>query len=265
MGLMQVNGVSLEVEQIAGEPGGQKPTLVFLHEGLGSVAMWNHKAGPWPQALCAALGAPGLVYSRQGYGQSDTVPDVRGKGRHGPDFMHIQACEVLPALLHSLHIKHPVLVGHSDGGTIALLHAARHLVSACVVLAPHVKVEDVSIDSIEKARAAFEQGELRAKLQRFHADVDMAFWQWCDVWLSQAFRSFDIRQQCRHIQAPVLALQGRQDVYGTLAQIEEIEPAGFIQRTVLEACGHSPHRDQRETVTQEIRSFLQQHVAALRS
>jgi pimeloyl-ACP methyl ester carboxylesterase len=264
MGMIDIKGVALEVQTLNPARIGQAPALVFLHEGLGSVALWSSKEGSWPQALCDALGCPGLVYSRLGYGQSDPIPDVRGAGRHGPDFMHRQAWEVLPELLAQLQIERPILIGHSDGGTIALLHASRHPVQACVVLAPHVRVEDISIASIQAAQEQYLKGDLRARLSRFHADVDVAFWQWCDVWLSQAFRSFDIRQQCRHIQAPVLALQGRQDVYGTLAQIEEIEPAGFIQRTVLEACGHSPHRDQRETVTQEIRSFLQQHVAALR-
>ena len=230
-----------------------------------SLIIYSSKHHMNTEKVAQATACKALVYSRQGYGLSDPIPDVRGAGRHGPDFMHRQAWEVLPELLAQLQIERPILIGHSDGGTIALLHASRHPVQACVVLAPHVRVEDISIASIQAAQEQYLKGDLRTRLSRFHADVDVAFWQWCDVWLSQAFRSFDIRQQCRHIQAPVLALQGRQDVYGTLAQIEEIEPAGIVQRTVLEACGHSPHRDQRETVTQEIRSFLQQHVAALRS
>jgi pimeloyl-ACP methyl ester carboxylesterase len=263
MSMINIKGIGLEIQLIEAPGARTGPTLVFLHEGLGSVAMWGSKQGPWPQALCAALGCRGLVYSRQGYGQSDPVADVRGTGRHGADYMHRQAWEVLPELLAQLDIESPVLVGHSDGGTIALLHAARHAVSACVVMAPHVMVEPVSVRSIEAAKKAFEQGDLRERLKRFHRDVDVAFWQWCDVWLSVEFASFDIRDLCRTIQAPVLAIQGEEDAYGSLAQIEQIEPAGFIERLVLPDCGHSPHRDQRETVTAAISRFLRSQVTAL--
>jgi pimeloyl-ACP methyl ester carboxylesterase len=256
MTMVKIKGIGLEIERIDAASGGRLPTLVFLHEGLGSVAMWGSKHGPWPQALCAALGWPGLVFSRQGHGQSDPIADVRGAGRHGPDYMHRQAWHVLPELLAQLGIERPVLVGHSDGGTIALLHAARHPVRACVVMAPHVMVEPVSISSIEAAKVAFEQGDLRQRLARFHRDVDVAFWQWCDVWLSEPFSHFDIRELCRHITAPVLAIQGLDDAYGTLAQIQDIEPAGSIERLVLPQCGHSPHRDQRDAVTRAISRFL---------
>jgi pimeloyl-ACP methyl ester carboxylesterase len=265
MAMINIKGIGLEFERIEAPAGGQGPTLVFLHEGLGSVSMWGGKQGPWPQALCAALGWPGLVYSRQGYGLSDPIPDVRGQGRHGADYMHRQACEVLPELLTRLGIESPVLVGHSDGGTIALLHAARHTVRACVVMAPHVMVEPVSLEAIRSARAAFEQGDLRDRLKRFHRDVDGAFWQWCDVWLSEPFSHFDIRDECRRISAPVLAIQGVDDAYGTLAQIEQIEPAGPIERLVLQACGHSPHRDQREVVTRSISRFLNSLVPTRRA
>ena len=265
MGMINIKGTPLEVETMAATGSATGPTLVFLHEGLGSVSMWGSKEGPWPQALCQMLDLPGVVYSRQGYGQSAPIADVRGRGRHGPDFMHRQAWEVLPELLSRLGIERPILVGHSDGGTIALLHAARHRVAACVVMAPHVKVEDVSVTSIEAAKKAYETGDLRQRLMRFHAQVDVAFWQWCDVWLSPAFRAFDIRPLCRDIQDPVLAIQGREDVYGTLAQIDEIEPAGIIERLVLDACGHAPHRDQRLAVTQAMAGFLRQHVPALRA
>lgn len=254
--MIRIKGIGLEIEPIDAPHGATGPTLVFLHEGLGSVAMWHGKPGPWPQALCAALGWPGLVFSRQGYGASDPIPDVRGAGRHGADYMHRQAWEVLPALLAQLGIENPVLVGHSDGGTIALLHAARYPVRACVVMAPHVMVEPISIASIQAAKRAYEQGDLRERLVRFHRDVDGAFWQWCDVWLSAAFARFDIRALCRQITAPVLAIQGRDDAYGTLAQIEHIEPVGPIERLVLSDCGHSPHRDQRDAVTQAISRFL---------
>ena len=248
-----VHGVRLDIQRIAAPAGRPAAPIVFLHEGLGSVAMWRD----WPASVCAAAGRAGIVYSRRGYGASDPVADVRGAGRLAPDYMHREAFEVLPALLRELGVDAPVLLGHSDGGSIALLHASRYPLAACVVLAPHVIVEDVSVRSIEQARVAFESGGLRDRLARYHADVDGAFWQWNDVWLSAGFRSFDIRPECRRIRAPVLALQGVDDPYGTLRQVQEIAPtAGRFELHALPACGHSPHRDQPATVTATITDFL---------
>jgi len=258
MELIDIKGVRLEVQRIEGAAHTTTSPLVFLHEGLGSVAMWRGREGSWPQALCTATGRSGIVYSRQGYGQSDPVPDVRGAGRLKPDYMHREAWDVLPALLDALGVSQPpVLVGHSDGASIALLHASRYPVQACVVMAPHVMVEDISIQSIEQARLAFESGGLRERLARYHADVDVAFWQWNDAWLSPAFRSFDIRGDCRRITAPVLAIQGLDDAYGTMRQIEEIAPTlGPLQLLAIAQCGHSPHRDQPAQVTDLIAQFV---------
>ncbi len=198
-----------------------------------------------------------MITSRRGYGGSDAVADVRTSGRLQPDYMHREAWEVLPALLARLGIPRPVLVGHSDGGTIALLHASRFPVEACVVMAPHVIVEDLSVAAITQAREAFLNGGLRERLARFHADVDGAFWQWNDIWLSEDFRTFDIREPCRHIAAPLLAIQGVDDPYGTMAQIDDIAAcAPQTQLLKLSACGHSPHRDQPEAVIEAIRAFL---------
>lgn len=260
---VSVYGIALEVHRIAATTYGMHPTLVFLHEGLGSVSMWRD----WPMWLCQNIGCAGLVYSRQGYGLSDPVPDVRGpsvelaqqrRGRLQADYMHREALFVLPQLLQALGIEQPVLIGHSDGGTIALLHAAHRAVHACIVMAPHVMVEDISIQAILQAREAYETGSLRERLKRFHADVDGAFWQWNDVWLSEAFRAFDIRPCLSDIQAPVLAIQGQDDPYGSMAQIDEIvRHAPHTQLLKLTNCGHSPHRDQALAVTQAIQTFLQ--------
>lgn len=248
---IRILGVSLEVARIPGPP--EQPTLVFLHEGLGSVALWRD----WPAVLCQRLGLPGLVYSRQGYGESDSRRDVRGAGRLHPDYMHLEARAVLPQLLEQTGLQQPILIGHSDGGTIALLHAAQHPVTACIVMAPHVMVEEVSVLSIEAAREAFERGPLRSRLAPFHADVEGAFWQWNDVWLSEAFRSYDIRQEIAVIRAPLLAIQGEDDPYGTMAQIDDIATAvPHAQLVKLPQCGHSPHRDQPEAVAQAIGDFL---------
>ena len=253
MELVQVNGVKLEVARIAGARGSELAPIIFLHEGLGSVAMWRN----WPAQACEATGRAGIAFSRRGYGASGAVPDVRGAGRLKPDYMHNEALNVLPELLATLDIHQPVLLGHSDGGTIALLHAASHPVTACIVMAPHVIVEDVSIASIEQARNAYERGDLRDRLEKFHADVDGAFWQWNDIWLNPAFREFDIRPECRRITAPVLAIQGIDDPYGTLRQIDEIAPtAGPFTKEVLAACGHSPHRDQPARTIELVARFL---------
>lgn len=268
MNRTDIDGVHLEIAHIPG-PGHLAP-LVFLHEGLGSVAMWHQQGRHWPSELCAATGRAGWVYSRRGYGQSDPVADMRGAprwqgawhvGRHEPDYMHLEAHQVLPALLARLGVTKPVLIGHSDGATIALLHAASHPVSACVAIAPHVMVEDVSIRAIEQARELFAAGtgerSLRQRLARYHADVDNAFWQWNDVWLSEAFRRFDIRDACKAIQAPLLAVQGTEDEYGTLAQLQEIQRAvPHGQLFEMPDCGHSPHRDQPVRLTAAIVQFL---------
>ena len=255
MQAIDIDGVRLEVAAIAapaGSPAGRAP-LVFLHEGLGSIALWRD----WPASLCAATGRAGWVYSRRGYGQSSAVPNVRGAGRLQPDYLHREALHVLPRLLAALGLERPVLVGHSDGATIALIHAAHHPVAACVVMAPHLMVEDVSVRSIEQARHAYQHGPLRQRLARFHADVDGAFWQWNDIWLSPAFRAFDIRDECRAITAPLLAIQGLDDEYGTLAQIHDLQRAAPHARLLeVPACGHSPHRDQPSAVNAAIAAFL---------
>jgi pimeloyl-ACP methyl ester carboxylesterase len=249
---IEVNGVALELERVPGPEGSMRSPIVFLHEGLGSVSMWRD----WPRQVCEASGRAGFVYSRRGYGKSETIADVRGTGRLKPDYMHREALDALPGLLASLHVPTPVLLGHSDGATISLIHAAHFPVRGCIVMAPHVLVEDISVRSIEQARVAYETTDLRSRLARYHDEVDVAFWQWNDIWLDPAFRGFDIRAECRGIHAPLLAIQGQDDAYGTLRQIEEIETAGTVDRVVLPQCGHSPHKDQPELTKERVVQFL---------
>lgn len=262
---VDIGDIFLELRHIAPPAGAdaRRAPLIFLHEGLGSIAMWRD----WPDSLCAATGRAGWVYSRQGYGRSSPVADVRGaprehadgsrSGRLLPDYMHREALQVLPQLLARLGVERPVLVGHSDGATIALIHAAAHPVTACVVLAPHVMVEDISVQSIEEARQAYQDTDLRQRLARYHDDVDVAFWQWNDVWLSPAFRDFDIRDEVRAIRAPLLAIQGHDDAYGTMAQIDDLAAAVPHARLLkLAGCGHSPHKDQPEAVNAAIAAAL---------
>ena len=231
--------------------------LIFLHEGLGSIAMWQGRTVDWPLQVCRAAGRAGWVYSRRGYGQSPAIPDVRGTGRLRADYMHREAWEVLPSLLKDWGAENPVLIGHSDGATIALLHAARFPVAGCVVMAPHLLVEDMTISAIAASKKAYVEGDLRQKLMKYHADVDCAFWQWNDVWLSQAFRSFDIREECKTISAPVLALQGSDDAYGSLRHLDELQTAGRVERHVLPNCGHSPHKDQAQKSLDLVAGFLE--------
>jgi pimeloyl-ACP methyl ester carboxylesterase len=233
------------------------PLMVFLHEGLGSVSMWRD----FPQALCEALPCRGLVYSRPGYGQSTPrAPDAP----LAPDFMHRQAHELLPALLKALGID-PLreklwLLGHSDGGSIALLYAARFpdQVAAAIVLAPHILVEEVSVASITEARQAYAQSDLRQRLARHHADVESAFRGWNDIWLHPEFRHWNISQEIAAITCPLLAVQGVNDEYGTLEQVRGIARVTPQCRVVeWSECGHSPHRDQRDRLIQAAREFFQ--------
>jgi pimeloyl-ACP methyl ester carboxylesterase len=249
-----VAGRALRIEhQWLGRERAGQPLMVFLHEGLGSLAMWK----AFPQRLADALGWRGLVYSRPGYGRS--TPRAPGEA-WAQDFMHHQAQQVLPALLDSLDVEGPYfLFGHSDGASIALLHAAAFpgRVAGAVVLAPHILVEDLSVASIEKAREAYETTDLRDRLARYHDDPDSAFRGWNDIWLHPGFRGWNIAAELEAIRCPVLAIQGVDDEYGTLAQIHGIA-ARVPGTTLLELpqCGHSPHRDQPERVISAVQAFV---------
>jgi pimeloyl-ACP methyl ester carboxylesterase len=232
------------------------PLIVFLHEGLGSLSMWKD----FPAALCDAIGARGLVYSRPGYGRS--TPRVADDAWEA-DFLHRQAHEVLPALFRALRIDpvrdRPWLFGHSDGGSIALLFAARLVrqVAGLIVVAPHIFVEDVGLASIANAREAYLQTDLRTRLAKYHDDPESAFWGWNDIWLHDSFKPWSIREDIAAIDCPVLAVQGIDDEYGTMAQIQGIAQV-LPQTELLElpACGHSPHRDQRDALIAACRRFV---------
>ena len=239
------------------------PLVVFLHEGLGSVSMWKG----FPQLACEAAGCRGLVYSRPGYGRSTPRrPDESWT----IDFMHRQAHDVLPALLHALGVDagtasvsdRPWLFGHSDGGSIALLHAAQFpdQVAGVIVMAPHIKVEEFGLVSIRAAREAYRHGTLRDGLARHHDDPDSAFNGWNDIWLDPAFTAWNIEAELANIRCPLLAVQGEDDPYGTMAQIDGI-PARAPQTELvkLASCGHSPHRDQAQAMIKATSRFIQRH------
>jgi pimeloyl-ACP methyl ester carboxylesterase len=232
------------------------PLVVFLHEGLGSLSMWRD----FPARLCAATRCRGLVYSRPGYGRS--TPRA-AEEEWEPDFMHHQAFDVLPALVEALHVdtvlRPPWLLGHSDGGSIALLHAARYpqRVAGLVVLAPHIMVEDLALASIAAARRAYVETDLRERLARHHDDPDSAFWGWNRIWLHPPFRHWSIEAEIEAITCPVLAVQGLADEYGTLEQIRGIARR-LPQTQLLELadCGHSPQRDQPERLIEAVGLFI---------
>jgi len=251
MAFTTVAGQRLEIEQIAAARAGA-PTLVLLHEGLGSVALWRD----FPAKLAARTGASALVYSRRGYGKSDRLA-----APHKPDYMHHEALVVLPALLQELAVSDPILIGHSDGASIALIHAGsgRWPMRALVLEAPHVFVEDVTVASIEQARTAYGTTDLAKRLARYHGDPDHAFWGWNDIWLDPAFRSWNIEASLPGVRYPVLAIQGADDEYGTLAQIDAIERgvSGPFERLVLADCKHSPHRDQETATLEAMARFIE--------
>jgi pimeloyl-ACP methyl ester carboxylesterase len=227
------------------------PALVFLHEGLGSIRQWRD----FPQRLCDACGLRGLVYDRYGYGQSDVLAEPRV----ALDFMHREALESLPGLLAGLRLEAPVLVGHSDGASIALIHAGGgHPARAVVAMAPHVFVEDISVRSIERARRQFETTDLRERLRKYHRDPDKTFHLWNDAWLDPDFRRWNIEEYLPKLRCPLLAIQGADDEYGTLAQLEAIarQAGGPCELLELPACGHAPFRDQPEIVLDAIAKFI---------
>jgi pimeloyl-ACP methyl ester carboxylesterase len=238
----------------------QAPLMVFLHEGLGSLTLWRD----FPARLCDALGWRGLVYSRPGYGRS--TPRAAAES-WGSDFMHRQAHEVLPALLAALGVDtardKPWLFGHSDGGSIALLYAARFTdrIAGAIVLAPHILVEELSVASIAKARDAYRTNGLRERLARYHDDPDSAFWGWNDIWLHPSFRHWTIEGEIGTIACALLAIQGLDDEYGTLEQIRGIARRVPHTRLLeLARCGHSPHRDLPEVVLREASGFVADHL-----
>jgi pimeloyl-ACP methyl ester carboxylesterase len=227
------------------------PTLVLLHEGLGSIAQWRD----FPARLAAATGCAALVYSRLGYGQSDPIT-----ARRAVDYMHDEALTTLPALREALAIADAILIGHSDGASIALIHAGagRWPLRGLILEAPHVFVEEVGIASIAAAKEAYRASDLRARLARHHRDVDGAFGGWNDIWLDPEFRAWNIEQYLPAITCPVLAIQGADDEYGSAAQLDAIaaQVAGPVETLLLPDCKHAPHRDQPEATLIAMTRFI---------
>jgi pimeloyl-ACP methyl ester carboxylesterase len=246
---LTVRGHSLEVQRIPGRsPHGSE--LVFLHEGLGSVSHWKD----FPARVAEATGCPVTVYSRYGCGDSDLLTEPRAVS-----YMHDEGLYTLPDLLAELKIENPILVGHSDGGSIALIHAGTHdRVRGLVLLAPHVFVEDLSVASIAEAKTKFATTDLAEKLSRHHRDAAGTFWGWNNIWLHPDFRRWNIEEYLPRITCPILAIQGVDDQYGTMAQVQAIarQSGGPVEILTLAECRHSPQRDQPDAVLAAIAKFV---------
>ena len=246
---LDVGGHRLEVVRILGGLD-YAPEIVLLHEGLGSVSHWKN----FPTRLAEATGCPVTVYSRYGSGNSDLL-DAPRNGR----YMHDEALQALPDLLARLKIENPILVGHSDGASIAIIYAGTlDQVRGMVLLAPHVFVEELSVASIAAAKIAFETTNLPEKLGRHHRDPARTFWGWNDIWLRPEFRKWNIEEYLPRITCPTLVIQGKDDQYGTVVQVEAIrrQSGGLVEVLVLEECKHSPQRDQPEKVLEAIARFV---------
>ena len=245
-----VCGHPLEIERITGRGAGG-PTLVFLHEGLGSVSLWRD----FPTRLAEVTGCPALVYSRSGYGLS--IPNEEPRPI---DWLHKEALETLPALRAALGLEDVILIGHSDGASIALIHAGSesYPVRGLVIEAPHVFVEEVTMVGLRDAVSAYETGGLRDRLARYHANVDVTFRGWSDFWGRPESRHWNIEQYLSGVRCPVLAIQGALDEFGTLAQLDAIERqiSGPFERLVLARCGHSPHREQKQITLGTMTAFI---------
>lgn len=249
MSFVVVQGHRIEYEFIHASAG-KGPAIVFLHEGLGSLSMWKD----FPSRVAHATGCDALVYSRYGYGQSDPLTAPRRV-----DFMHDEALNALPELLDELAVEEPILFGHSDGASIALIHAggSKRPTAGMILMAPHVMVEDISIKSIQAAKQTYATTDLRDKLGRYHAHPDSAFRGWNDIWLDPEFRAWNIEEFVPRISCPILAVQGEDDEYGTMEQIERIARlAPDVDLLKLTDCRHSPHRDQPEAVIEAATRFI---------
>ena len=232
------------------------PTLVFLHDGIGCAATWRD----FPALLARETGCGALVYSRAGYGASDPVTLPRPL-----TYMHDEGIVALPEVLDGAGVREAYLVGHSDGGSIALIHSstprAVPRVRGLLLEAPHVFCEEITVRAIEQARDEYLHGDLRARLERYHGgNVDCAFWGWNRAWLDPGFRAWNIEDRLPAITVPVLVVQGVDDPYGTLRQVEAIERrcGGTVRRCILERCGHSPHRDRYEATLSGMSAFVRE-------
>ncbi len=249
-GFLEIDGGRLEYACHGLAPA-QSPTIILMHEGLGSVALWKD----FPEALAKTTGLGVFVYSRFGYGKSSPCALPRPL-----DYMTQEAVDVLPKVLDAINLEKGILMGHSDGGTIASIYVGSledFRIRGLIVMAPHYFTEPEGLSSIEQSKELYEQGDLNARLSKYHDDVDCAFWGWNSAWLDPEFKEWNVSEVIDYLRIPTLAIQGAQDAYGTLAQIEEISSRSYapVDVAIIEDCGHSPHRDQPEKVLESVSEF----------
>ncbi|MBM4185790.1 MAG: alpha/beta hydrolase [Gemmatimonadetes bacterium] len=248
---LSIDGTRLEARRIAPAVS-DAPTIVMLHEGLGSVGLW----GNFPAALAEATGWGVFLYSRAGYGRSDPALLPRPTS-----YLDHEATKVLPQVLEAIGFERGILLGHSDGASIATIYAGSHQdhrIRGLVLIAPHFFVEDVSVAAAAEARAAYETGDLKARLARHHDDVENAFRGWNDVWLDPRFRTWDIQEAIGYIRVPILIVQGSRDQYGTVEQLRSAEEESYcpVEVRLLDDAGHAPHLDQPEAVLRSVTDFV---------
>ena len=254
---VRIDGVSLETRWIGPRPN-EAATIVLLHEGLGSAGQW----GPFHSALAESTGCGVFAYSRAGYGGSDPVALPRPL-----TYMHDEALRVLPQLLDAIGFTRGILLGHSDGASIATIYTGGiqdHRVRGLVLIAPHFFVEDVSIESIGRVRTAYHTGDLKQRLAKYHGpNVDVAFRGWNDAWLDPGFRSWDIRESIGYIRVPILIVQGTADQYGTEAQIRVAEEEAYcpVDVAMVEGAGHAPHTERAGETLAAVTAFVATHTA----
>jgi pimeloyl-ACP methyl ester carboxylesterase len=246
---IEIDARRIEFQEIEGDR--DKDTLVFLHEGLGSLELWRR----FPERIVHATGRRALVYSRFGHGHSDARPEPRT-----PQFMHDEALHVLPRLLDRLDVGESLLVGHSDGASIALIHAGARIrpVAGVVAMAPHVSVEEANLEAIREMAATFQTTDLADRMARYHTDPAVTFHGWAETWLSPEFRGWNIERSLTSLTCPVLVIQGEDDRYGSVAQLEAIERRvrGRVERLILAGCGHAPHLERPRETSDAIRRFV---------
>jgi pimeloyl-ACP methyl ester carboxylesterase len=260
-GTLRIGASELEYRMI-GPATGDAPTIIMLHEGLGSAGLW----GDFPEKLQAATGTGVFAYSRAGYGASSPVQLPRSL-----NYMHVEALEVLPKILDAIGFRRGLLVGHSDGASIAAIYAGGvqdHRIRGLALIAPHFIVEDISVTSIAEIKVAYESTDLKAKLARWHSDVDNAFYGWNAAWLNPKFRDWDISEYLAYIRVPIAIVQGADDHYGTIRQIEIAREECYcpVDVSIIPGAGHSPHREAPEATLNAIaefaRSILHMHEGA---
>ncbi len=247
---IKIYDYKIEIKKIIHKNNSNLNPIIFLHEGLGSVALWKN----WPYHIAKKTNRDVILYSRIGMGNSSSLKVPRKL-----DYMHYEGINILPKIIKKLSIKEPIILGHSDGASIALIYSGKGFPTSALILeAPHVFVENITVKAINKSKELWLNNNLRDKLKKYHKDVDGAFNGWCDIWLSNDFKLWNIEEYLSLIKAPTLIIQGENDQYGTLKQVDRIHNCLKIkpEKFIINNCGHTPHAEYPDLVSDRIKKFL---------